>query len=163
LHKFKKTMDLSKIIAITGKPGLYKHIAQSKTGIVIESITDGKRTSAFATDQVSSLKDISIFTTGEDIKLEDVLKNIYNKEDGKQILSANSSSSDLTRYFERVLPEYDKERVYISDIKKVIKWYNILAEHNMLEFNDTDESENEETKTEEVSDIDKTDEVSDKE
>ena len=114
-------MDLSKILSISGKPGLYKHIAQSKTGIVVESVSDGKRTSAFSTDQVSSLSDISIFTTDEDVKLEDVFKNIFEKEEGKKAISAKSSSSDIKSYFEQVLPEYDKDRVYISDIKKVLK------------------------------------------
>ena len=149
-------MDLSKILSISGKPGLYKHVAQSKTGIVIESVSDNKRSSAFSTDQVSSLSDISIFTTDEDIKLEDVFKNIFEKEEGKKAISAKSSSSDIKSYFEQVLPEYDKDRVYISDIKKVLKWYNILAENNILEFKDDKEVKNddksvkeEENKTEE--------------
>jgi len=137
-------MDLSKILAISGKPGLYKHVAQSKTGIVVESIIDGKRTSAFASDQISALNDISMFTTGEDIKLEEVFRNIYQKESGKVALSDKSNTKELKSYFEEVLPEYDKERVYISDIKKVIKWYNILAENNVLEFKE----EKEEDKTE---------------
>ena len=125
-------MDLSKFLSISGKPGLYKHIAQSKTGIVVESVIDGKRISAFATDQISALNDISLFTTGEDIKLEEVLKKIFEKEEGKSTLSEKSNPDKLKKYFEEVLPEYDKDRVYISDIKKVIKWYNILAENNVL-------------------------------
>ena len=143
-------MDLSKILSISGKPGLYKHIAQSKTGIVVESVSDGKRTSAFSTDQVSSLSDISIFTTDEDVKLEDVFKNIFEKEEGKKAISAKSSSSDIKSYFEQVLPEYDKDRVYISDIKKVLKWYNILAENNILEFKEEkDETDNKKSVKEE--------------
>ena len=132
-------MELSKILSIGGKPGLYKHIAQSKTGIVIESLTDGKRTSAFATDQISSLNDISIFTNDEDVKLEEVLKNIFEKEDGKKAISPKSSSNQIKAYFETVLPDYDKDRVYVSDMKKVIKWYNTLSENNILEFNEKEE------------------------
>lgn len=135
MHKFNKIMELSKILSIGGKPGLYKHVAQSKTGIVIESITDGKRSSAFASEQISSLNDISIFTNDEDVKLEDVFKSIYEKEGGKKAISPKSSSNEIKAYFESVLPDYDKDRVYVSDMKKVIKWYNALAENNILEFN----------------------------
>ena len=142
-------MDLSKFLSISGKPGLYKHIAQSKTGIVVESLIDGKRISAFASDQVSTLNDISIFSTDEDIKLEDVFKNIFEKEEGKTAISEKSTPSELKKYFEEVLPEYDKDRVYVSDIKKVIKWYNILAdilaEKNILEFIEEDTSKEKET------------------
>ncbi len=146
-------MDLSKILAITGKPGLYKHIAQSKTGIVVESVLDNKRSSAFASDQISTLNDISIFTTDEDIKLEDVLKKIFDKEDGKVTISDKSGTSELKKYFEEVLPEYDKDRVYISDIKKVIKWYNILAENNILEFDEDKSSEEVEKDTDDKSEV----------
>ncbi len=139
-------MDLSKILSISGKPGLYKHIAQSKTGIIIESITDKKRSSAFATEQISSLSDISIFTTDEDVKLENVLKNIFDKEEGKETISPKSSSQDLKAYFKEVLPEYDQDRVYVSDIKKVLKWYNILSENNILEFKEKKEENKEEKK-----------------
>jgi len=141
-------MELSKILSIGGKPGLYKHIAQSKTGIVIESIVDGKKSSAFASEQISSLNDISIFTNDEDVKLEDVFKNIYEKEEGKKAISPKSSSNDIKAYFESVLPDYDKDRVYVSDMKKVIKWYNTLAENNILDFSKEEEKENNEDKKE---------------
>jgi hypothetical protein len=152
LHKF-ETMELSKIMSISGKPGLYKHIAQSKTSIVVESITDGKRTSAFPSEQISTLSDISIFTEKEDVKLEDVFKTIFKKEDGKKTIDFKSSDKDVLKYFESVLPEYDKERVYISDIKKVLKWYNLLIEHNLLEF--TEEPETIEDKKEPENEIKK--------
>lgn len=148
-------MDLSKFLSISGKPGLYKHIAQSKTGIVVESVIDGKRISAFATDQISALNDISLFTTGEDIKLEEVLKKIFEKEDGKSALSEKSDPGKLKKYFEEVLPEYDKDRVYISDIKKVIKWYNILAENNVLEFEKEELADETESNTEDKSELSK--------
>jgi hypothetical protein len=139
-------MDLSKILSISGKPGLYRHVGQSKTGIVIESLVDGKRSSAFASEQISALNDISLYTTGEDIKLEDVFVNIFEKESGKAAISEKSSSEELKKYFEEVLPEYDKDRVYISDIKKVIKWYNILAKNEVPELTAKKEEENTEIK-----------------
>jgi hypothetical protein len=133
-------MELSKIMSISGKPGLYKHIAQSKTSIVVESIIDGKRSSAFPSEQISTLSDISIYTEKDDVKLEDVLKLIFEKEEGKKTIDFKSSDKDILKYFESILPDYDKERVYISDIKKVLKWYNLLVEHNLLEFKEEEES-----------------------
>ena len=132
-------MELSKIMSISGKPGLYKHIAQSKTSVVVESIIDGKRTAAFPSEQISTLGDISIYTENDDVKLEDVLKTIYKKEDGKKSIDSKSSDNELIKYFETILPEYDKERVYISDIRKVFKWYNLLIEYNLLEFKEEEE------------------------
>ncbi len=141
-------MDLSKILAISGRPGLYKHVAQSKTSVVVESLTDGKRSSAFAAEQISSLNDISVFTTGEDIKLEDVFKKIYKKETGKKAINPNSPAQELKKYFAEAVPEYDKDRVYVSDIKKIIKWYNILTDANLLEFKDEEESSDNKENTE---------------
>ncbi len=135
-------MDLSKILAVSGRPGLYKHIAQSKNSVVVESLTDGKRSSAFINEQISSLNDISVFTEGEDIKLEEVFKKIYKKENGKKAISHNTAPEELKKYFEQAVPEYDKDRVYTSDIKKIIKWYNILIDANILEFNEDEKNEN---------------------
>ncbi len=136
-------MELSKILSIAGKPGLYKHIAQSKTGVVIESVVDGKKSSAFASEQISTLNDISIFTNDEDVKLEDVFKSMFEKEDGKKAISPKSSANDIKAYFAEVLPDYDKDRVYISDIKKVIKWYNTLVENDILDFSAEEEKKDE--------------------
>ncbi len=144
-------MDLSKILSISGRPGLYKHIAQSKNSAVVESLEDGKRSSAFITEQMSSLNDISVFTTGEDIKLEEVFKKIYEKENGKEAISHNASADEIKAYFAEAVPEYDKERVYVSDIKKIIKWYNILAKAEILEFKD-EEDKDSETKEEKKED-----------
>jgi len=145
-------MDLSKILSISGRPGLYKHIAQSKNSAVVESLEDGKRSSAFITEQMSSLNDISVFTTGEDIKLEEIFKKIYEKENGKEAISHNASADEIKAYFAEAVPEYDKERVYVSDIKKIIKWYNILAKAEILEFK---EEEKKETETKEEKKEDK--------
>ncbi len=143
-------MDLSKILSISGRPGLYKHIAQSKNSAVVESLQDGKRSSAFITEQISSLNDISVFTTGEDIKLEDVFKKIFEKENGKKAISHNASSQELKDYFEEAVPEYDKDRVYISDIKKMIKWYNTLVDAKVMEFEEEEPENQEEKPKEEV-------------
>ncbi len=139
-------MDLSKIMAISGKPGLYRSIAQTKNGIIVESLTDGKRFTAFPHERISSLEEISILTTGEDLILRDVLKRIHDKLEGRPAPDAKSDPRELHTFFEEVVPEYDKDRVYTSDIKKVILWYNILQEKEMLDF--TEEKKEEESKEE---------------
>ncbi len=139
-------MDLSKILTITGRPGLYRHIAQSKNSAVVESLEDGKRSSAFISEQLSSLSDIAVFTTGEDIKLEEVFKKIYEKENGKKALKHNAPVEEIKKYFNETVPEYDKERVYVSDLKKILKWYGILIDANILEFSAESEEDKEDKK-----------------
>ncbi|MEA2042042.1 MAG: DUF5606 domain-containing protein [Bacteroidota bacterium] len=141
-------MDLTKILSVSGKPGLHKHIAQSKNGVIIESLIDGSRSNAFASQQVSSLQDIAIFTYGEDKPLTEVFQDIYKKEDGKQSISHKSSANELKAFFEEILPDYDKERVYISNIKRIIEWYNILIENNLVDLEVPEEEKEEESKTE---------------
>ncbi len=125
-------MDLSKILAISGKNGLFSIVSQSKAGLIVESLSDGKKIPVFATDRSSVLEDISVFTYGEDMPLKDILLAIYEKEDGKASIDHKSKPEELKAYFESVVPEYDKDRVYISDMKKIINWYNILIEKNMI-------------------------------
>ncbi len=137
-------MDLSKILAITGKPGLYLAISQTKSGALVESIIDKKRIPVFSTEKMSSLNDISIFTTGEDLPLGAVLKAIYEKENGGKCIDHKLDNNALKKYMEEVLPTYDKERVYVSDIKKLFSWYNLLQQENLLDF--TEETVNEENK-----------------
>lgn len=135
-------MDLTNILTISGKPGLYKLLSQSKIGAVVESLVDGKRLSAFATEKISSLEEISIFGTDEDIPLKDVFRSIHTKESGKEVLSgAKLDDKVLKSYFIEVLPSYDKERVYASDIKKVISWYNLLIKNDLLKLEDTSSTE----------------------
>jgi len=141
-------MDLSKILSISGKPGLYKMLAQTKNGLVVEGIPDGKKFTAFSHERISTLEEISIYTEGEDKPLKDVLKAIYDKLDGAAALSHKSSGDDLKSFFEEAVPDYDKENVYVSDIKKVINWYNALHELNLLDF--TEEENKEENKAEET-------------
>ncbi len=142
-------MKLKDILAIGGKPGLYKFIAQAKNGIIVESLTDKKRIPAYASDKVSALEDIAIFTEEDEVKLGDVFNKIYEKEGGGKAIPPKSSADELKDYFEEILPDYDRERVYVSDIKKVLSWYNQLHDLDMLEPDDEEEekkeSESEET------------------
>lgn len=119
-------MNLEGIIAISGRPGLFKVIAQGKNNVIVESLIDKKRFPAYATDRISALDDISIYTYDEDAPLRDLLKAIYTKEGGKECPSHKESLSVLTAYLLELLPNYDQERVYPSDIKKMFQWYNLL-------------------------------------
>lgn len=124
-------MEFNKIIAVTGKPGLFKVVSQSKTAIIVESLIDKKRVAINATQNVSLLENIAIYTYEEDLPLLEVFKNIYTKTEGKSALSHKESGNKLKSFFSEVLPNYDDERVYTSNIKKVIQWYNILIEVGM--------------------------------
>ncbi len=133
-------MELKEIIAISGQPGLYKYVAQSTRGVIVESLLDGKRSNAASTSRMmSALTEISIFTEGEDIPLANVFTNIYNYTQGKEAISHKESPEQLKAYFAEVLPEYDRERVHVSDMKKVFAWYNILVKAGMTEFKLPDE------------------------
>lgn len=136
---------LKGILAVSGQSGLYKLISQAKNSIIVESLIDGKRMPAYATSRISALEDISIFTEEGDVKLVDVFKSIYDKEEGGQAISHKSSGNELKSYFEGILPDYDRDRVYVSDIKKVYMWYNLLLDKNIFKFeneeSDIDSSE----------------------
>ncbi len=151
-------MELSKILAITGRPGLYKMLAQTKNGLVVESLLDGKRLTAFSHERISSLEEISIFTTDEDLPLKDILKKIFDKQNGEKALSHKSNGKELKAFFIEAVPNYDEENVYVSDIKKVIQWYNLLQEHNLLEFEEKEDKSDEETPVEDKVAEDKTEE-----
>lgn len=126
-------MSLEKIIAIAGKPGLFKLVAQTRGGFVAESLLDNKRLSVSVQQNVSVLSEIAIYTLTEEVPLKDVFSKINEKEQGKKAsVSPKDSKDKLEEYFFEILPEYDEDRVYASDIKKVIQWYNLLQEHNML-------------------------------
>lgn len=121
-------MEFNKIIAVTGKPGLFEILSQTKTGVIVKSLMDDKRFPITATHNVSLLENIAIYTYEEEVPLAMVLKAIADKEDGKAAISHKESGKKLSAYFAEVLPDYDDERVYTSNIKKVIQWYNILVE-----------------------------------
>ncbi|MEA3505731.1 MAG: DUF5606 domain-containing protein [Bacteroidota bacterium] len=134
-------MDLKEILAITGKPGLYNLVSQAKSGVIVESLDDNKkRFPVFSHENLSSLEEISIFTDTDDMPLKNILKKMFEKHEGGASISTKSSANELKAYFEEILPEYDKERVYVSHIKKVISWYNILQKKEMLDFSDSEEN-----------------------
>ena len=133
-------MELKEIIAISGQPGLYKYVARSTRGVIVESLADGKRSNAAnASRLMSALTDISIFTEGDDRPLAEVLTAIYRHEGGRQTISHKESPERLKELFAAAVPDYDRERVHVSDIKKVVMWYNILVGAGMTEFRLPDE------------------------
>jgi hypothetical protein len=125
-------MNLSGVISISGKPGLYKVVARSKNNIIVESLDNGKRIPAYSTDRISALEDISIYTYEDNTPLVDIYKAIFIKEDGKKGPSHKDSLKNLESYLREVIPSYDEERVYASDIKKLFQWYNILHKAGLI-------------------------------
>ena len=124
-------MEFSKIIAVSGKPGLYSAISQTKTGFIVESLTDKKRFPIASTNNVSLLENIAIYTYEEEVPLLTIFKSMYEKAEGKETISHKESGNKLAAYFSEVLPDYDEERVYTSNIKKVVQWYNLLVKAGM--------------------------------
>jgi hypothetical protein len=136
-------IDLKGIISISGLPGLYKVIAQSKNGVIVESLTDKKRFPAFGSHKISSLEDISMFTTGEDKPIKEIMKSIYDKENGGPCIDSKKEDKEITEYFSAVLPDYDKDRVYVSNMRKLFSWYNQLqATGNLKLKEENDQEEN---------------------
>ena len=123
-------MELKDIVAINGKPGLYEIKAQSKGGIIVQSLLDEKKIPVTITHNLSALNEIAIYTYEEEVPLRIILKSIGEKEGGKEALSHKESGKVLVSYFREILPNFDEERVYTSNIKKVIQWYNLLASKN---------------------------------
>ena len=119
-------IDLTGIISISGQPGLYKIVAQSKNGIIVEGLADKKRLNVYASTKVSTLSDISMFTTGDDKPIEEIMTSIFEKEKGGSAIDNKADDKAIEKYFSEVLPEYDKERVYTSNMRKLINWYNTL-------------------------------------
>jgi hypothetical protein len=138
-----KTIQLKDILAISGKGGLFKFIAQARNGIVVESLEDQKRHVAPATARVSSLEDIAIFTTDEEVPLADIFFMVHEKSEGKETTSHKAPVEELKSQFKELVPEYDEDRVYVSDIKKVFQWYNQLHKHQLLEVIDKEEEQDE--------------------
>jgi hypothetical protein len=119
-------MQLEKIISISGKPGLFKLVSQLKNGFIVEDITTKKKASISNSSQVSLLDNIAMFTFDKEVPLFEVLENVAKKEDYKPTISHKSTDAELRTFMDGVLPNYDKERVYVSDIKKLTQWYNLL-------------------------------------
>ena len=145
---------LKGILSISGQSGLFKMVAEAKNNIIVESLDTKKRIPVYSTSKVSALEDIAIYTETSDVPLKDILKAISDKEEGGSALSHKSSGNELKKYFEEVVPDYDKDRVYVSDIKKVLQWYNTLQEKEMLDFSENEEETEEAEKTDEVENTD---------
>ncbi len=120
---------------------MFKVVSQGKNSLIVESLVDGRKLPVFATDRSSSLEDISIFTRGEDMPLQEVLYKIFEKEEGKPSIDPKETPAALTARFEEILPEYDKDRVYLSDIKKVFSWYALLLEKGLITKPSDEENE----------------------
>ncbi|NAS32776.1 hypothetical protein GTQ40_17485 [Flavobacteriaceae bacterium R38] len=135
-------MSLDKILAISGKPGLFELKTQTRTGFVAESLIDGKRITVNMRSNVSILSEIAIYTLSEEVPLGEVFNKIKEKEEGKETTVKHKESKDkLEEYFFEILPEYDEDRVYTSDIKKVIQWYNLLISKGITDFTEEKEEE----------------------
>ncbi|MGF7139004.1 DUF5606 family protein [Roseimarinus sediminis] len=133
---------LKDILAISGQSGLYKVVSKGSKNLIVESLDNGRRFPAHSTNKIISLEDIAIFTQNGEVPLREVFKKIAEKEDFKAAIDPKSSGAVLKKYFETILPDYDQDRVYVSDIKKVLQWYNVLQQSDMLQFDD-EEQENE--------------------
>lgn len=128
---------LQTILAISGKPGLYKLVSRAKNSLIVETLDEThRRIPAFATDRITSLADIAMYSEADDVPLYQVLTNVKNLEDGKEasINYKKASGDELREYFAKVLPDFDRDRVHNSDIKKLIQWYNILIQNGISNF-----------------------------
>ncbi len=144
---------LKTILSISGKPGLFKLVSHGKNMLIVESLADGKRVPAYAKDKVISLGDIAIYTDETEVPLSKVLTSIKEKENGvKASISTSAKPEELRAYFAEILPDYDRERVYPTDIKKIISWYNLLIGAGLTDFEteevagETESEDAEETK-----------------
>jgi hypothetical protein len=132
-------MKLDKVMSISGKPGLYELKAQTRGGFVAESMLDGKKISVNLRHNVSLLSEIAIYTYTEEVPLREVFQKIKEKEDGGQAINHKESKAKLEEYFREVLPDFDEDRVYVSDIKKIIQWYNLLVDKGITDFSKPEE------------------------
>ena len=143
-------MDLSGIISVTGMSGLYKVISQTKSGLIVESLVDGKRQPVYSTNKLSSLDDISIYGQGDDIPLKQILRGIRDSKSGTSIPTSKDSNDVIKAAFAEFVPEFDEDRVYASDMKKVFVWYTLLNAKGLLvevENGDSDETKSDKPKT----------------
>ena len=125
-------MNLEGIINVAGKPGLYKVISKGNKKVIVESFIDGKKSPLYSDNQANMLEEIGIYTYDDTKPLSEIFDNIAKKEKGEQALNHKSSTKQLTIYFREILADYDEERVYISDIKKVIQWYNAMQKKGLI-------------------------------
>jgi len=132
-------MDLKDILAISGQPGLYKFVAQSSRGVIVEALADGKRQNIPPTARVSSMGEIAIYTDTEEKPLEKILQDMFRTLDGKEAISHKASNDELSAFFGKMVPDYDQERVHVSDMKKVVSWYNILLAKGLIDLEEPKE------------------------
>ena len=153
-------MELKDILVISGHGGLFKFISQGRNCIIVESLSDQKRTTIPTTAKISMLEEIAVFTQNDNISLREVFRKIQTKENGGVTIPHKSPDAELKKYFEEVLPEYDQDRVYLSDIRKVLMWYNLLYEFGFTDFEDPEEEkkDQEEGESEETGAVIETDE-----
>ena len=131
--------DLSKILAVSGQSGLFLYISHARNGAVVEALADKKRTSVSMTSKITSLADISIYTDDEEVKLQQVFLNMKEVLGDAEAPSAKSKPEELKALFEKALPAYDRDRFYVSHMKKVVEWYNALKKYATLDFVNPDE------------------------
>jgi len=144
-NKENRKIMLSTILAISGKPGLFKLISQGNNMIIVESLKDKRRMPAYGNDKIISLGDIAMFTDDEDVPLRQVLKAVQEKNGGKLVAidTKKASNDELREFMQGVLPNFDRDRVHPSDIKKLIQWYNLLTENGLTDFEEEKPAEEE--------------------
>ena len=137
---------LTEILAVTGKPGLYRLVSRGNNMLIVESLVDGKRMPTYARDRIVALSDVSMFTNADDVRLCDVLTSAGKKEELKPVAMdpKKASNAELQAWFDEVLPDWDRDRVYPSDIRKLISWYNILVKAGITDFSIDEEPAEEE-------------------
>lgn len=126
--------DLSKVLAISGQSGLYNYVSHSRTGVIVEALADKKRSNVSASGKVTSLADISIYTDEEEVKLQQVFMNMKEVLGDADAPTSKAKPEELKALFEKALPTYDRDRFYVSHMKKVVDWYNALKNHASLDF-----------------------------
>jgi len=133
-------MDLSNILSITGKSGLFKLLSRTPNSFIVESLEDKRRFPAFSHDGVATLDNIAIYTDDQEVPLQSVFQSIFKKENGAAVTMPKDNNG-LKAFFAEVLPNYDRERVYVSNIRKVIVWYNLLVAHNLVDLEEPAKTE----------------------
>jgi len=147
-------MELKKILSVSGQPDLFKIIKNTNKGIIVESILTQKRTQVFAHQRINSLGDIAVYTNDGEISLTEVFQKIYKKEEGKNAISHKEDTQKIKDYFDDFFPEYDRDRVKLSDMKRILKWYNTLNENGLVD-DKPEETEDENTENEKKDDENK--------
>ena len=139
-------IDLKKVLAISGQPGLFEYIAQSRNGFIVEAMSDKKRSNVPTTAKVTTLADVSIYADDGEVTLKKVLEDMRDKLAGKEAMSSKANPEEIKKFFGEVLPGYDRDRFYVSHMKKVLDWYNHLCRFGSLEFvEEEEEDKNEES------------------